>query len=429
MTYELDEPYPLQRKFRIWIIPAFLALVVLIPALAGYSGASLIEAVYLTLAERRAQVIDRAVNDYFAETWLKLRASSDPNMVYASPRGAELLKAIDVEVSELKLSGLKIYGKKGVLLYDDDHRRIGTRDVSSAFVLAMNEGDRSAVYKPQPDGLPLYELYVRLSDASGESPLVFELYEPAKELNKLLFIAAAPVAILVAIMLLFITWGLSRLVGRAQGDINKRTEMLSEVRSKLEGFVSSRAVTAAHESLGSGEITSERVTVTLLYSDIRGFTSYSESVEPEAVVAFLNKIMSLQIDVVKSAGGDIDKMIGDALLVRFDGIDRERRAIAAAVEIQKQISRGGMPRGVGIGVYSGEVISGVIGPAERQDFTVIGDSVNAVARLSSAAKENEIVADIGTVRAAGIENFGAAEVISVKGKQKNLSVQRWPELN
>jgi len=422
---DLDQPYPLQRNFRIWILPAFLALAVLIPLFAGWSGARLIETVYLILAERRAQVIDRAVREDFGDAWLHLKSAKDPKRVYALPSGVDLMKALDDEVRELNLSELKIYGQKGEVLFDSDHQRIGKRDASSGYAAAMSTGERSAILKDRPDGTSLYELYVRLPEVNGEPPIVFEMYEPAAELNKLLFMAAAPVASVAATMLLAITWGLLRLVGRAQGDINRRTEKISEVRAKLEGFVSSRAVTAAHGSIGSGEIVSERVTVTLLYTDVRGFTAYSETVEPEGVVAFLNKIMGLQIDIVQAEGGDIDKMIGDALLVRFDGADKEARAVTAAVKIQQRIAKLDMPRGVGIGVYSGDVISGVIGPVERQDFTVIGDSVNTVARLCTAAGVTEIVADSDTLAAAGRNDFGPTEEITVKGKRENLSVQRW----
>jgi len=425
MTNELDQPYPLKRYFRLWILPAFLALAVLIPAFAGWGGAGLIESVYLILAERRAQVIDRAVKEELSEPWLNLKASDDPARVFAALDGKALLKALDDEVLELDLEQLKIYGRDGIILYDSGHLKIGNTDASSAYVAAMTSGHRSAILKPLPDGSSLYELYVRLPDADGAPPVVFELYEPATELNRLLFIAAAPVALVAAVMLLVITWGLSRLVSKAQGEINARTEMLTEVRAKLEGFVSSRAVTAAHDSIGSGEIVSERVELTLLYSDIRGFTAYSESIEAEAVVTFLNTIMGLQIDIVNLEGGDVDKMIGDALLVRFDGDNKEQRALSAAIEIQKKLAASDMPCGLGIGVYTGDVISGVIGPAERQDFTVIGDSVNTSARLCAAAARDEVVVDAQTVAVAHRDDLGPIEDISVKGKRKNVSVRRW----
>ncbi len=105
--------------------------------------------------------------------------------------------------------------------------------------------------------------------------------------------------------------------------------------------------------------------------------------------------MTLQIECVARHGGDVDKLIGDALLARFEGEAKESRAIAAARDIQSAVEAAGLPRGVGIGVYTGQAISGPIGPEARRDYTVIGDSVNIAARLCAAAARGEIVADVG----------------------------------
>jgi hypothetical protein len=94
--------------------------------------------------------------------------------------------------------------------------------------------------------------------------------------------------------------------------------------------------------------------------------------EPERVIGFLNQSMTIIVDAITRAGGDVDKLIGDAVLARFQGVQAEVRAIAAAREALHLLEMADLPRGVGIGIYTGEVISGTVGSADRMDFTVIG---------------------------------------------------------
>jgi len=148
------------------------------------------------------------------------------------------------------------------------------------------------------------------------------------------------------------------------------------------------------------------------------------------VVWFLNELMGIQVAAVEAHGGDVDKMIGDALLARFDGRDAEARALAAARDVQAELARANLPRPVGIGVYTGEVISGAVGSARRRDFTVIGDGVNVAARLCSAAAAGEIVADADTLATAGgtaADGFGPEEAISVKGRREPVRVRRYAQ--
>ncbi len=424
---DIEQPYPLRRNFRRVILPAFLFLILLIPMLAAWGGADLVSSVYLQQAERRAETIDRAVAAESAAAWAALKKSRMPRDVYAAPGGDELLKALANEVKELALAHLKVYGADGIILFDTDASRIGTTDASAAFTSAMTKGERSAVRKVLTDGTELYELYVRLDGTAAQPPVVLELYEPTSHLDRLIAEAAAPVALAAALLLALIAWGLSRLVGHAQADIDARTALLAKLKSRLAGLVSARAVTAAREALASGQMASERVDLTLLYSDVRGFTAMSEANPPEKVVAFLNRMMSLQIGAIAAEGGDVDKMIGDAVLARFDGDGRAARAIRAARRIQRDIAAAGIAPGVGIGIFSGPAISGTIGAADRMDFTVIGDSVNSAARLCSAAEEGEIVVDEVTAAAAALDVASRAESITVKGRQQALDVRRWRE--
>jgi adenylate cyclase len=214
-------------------------------------------------------------------------------------------------------------------------------------------------------------------------------------------------------------------IGVLSGRINTMIEGLNQ-RFKLERFVSRS--TLEHIS-GEDDIRTggERKTLTVLFSDIRGFTSYSETHDPEHVMQVLNAMMNLQSDIVHRWHGDIDKYVGDELMAVFEGDEAEKNAVSAALEIIDTVKEFNLtandPVQVGIGISSGEMIAGNMGSARRLDRTVIGDTVNLGARLCSIAPGggilvNERVYELvkRMVRAKRIRN------VRVKGKEEPLTV-------
>jgi class 3 adenylate cyclase len=424
-AHAFEQPYPLLRLFVRYIVPGLLTLLALSAVLAGVGARHLAEGLYLEQATRRAQVIDRAMSEVAPDHWRRLKRGDPPASVYENAKGQALLAELKREVRELDLIHLKIYSAAGIIQFSTDQEQIGTTDRSPAFAAAADRGASSVVHKTAPDGSALYELYVLVAVPDGP-PVIFELYEPVDYLNVLLWragVAAAgvPGAILIVLML-----GMTRLVMLAQRNIDSRAALVAELRARLERLVSEAASQAVHDSVRAGStIASSRTRCTILYSDIRDFTSFAEANEPERVVQFLNQTMSIIVGAITRANGDVDKLIGDAILARFQGAGAEKRAIRAARAAIQLLEQAALPRGVGIGIYTGEVISGTVGSADRMDFTVIGDSVNLAARLCTAASRGEIVADAETVKAAGETGFGAAETISVKGRRGLLEVRRW----
>ncbi len=148
-------------------------------------------------------------------------------------------------------------------------------------------------------------------------------------------------------------------------------------------------------TLGHGE----KKIVAILFCDIRGFTSFSEKVAPEKVVEYLNEYLDAMVRAIASAGGTIDKFIGDAIMAVFGGVmDVENScdsALAAALLMRASLAElngrrqaaGLEPIQNGIGIHYGEVLQGAIGSAERKDFTVIGDAVNSASRIEGLCKE------------------------------------------
>jgi adenylate cyclase len=147
----------------------------------------------------------------------------------------------------------------------------------------------------------------------------------------------------------------------------------------------------------------ERRAVTVLYSDVRGFTGLAESLPPEAVAEQLSEYFAAMVELVFEHGGTLDKFIGDALLAlwgapRASADDADRalvtaRAMLRTVQEQNRAwAAAGRPElGVGIGLHHGEAFAGLIGSPRRLEYTVIGDVVNVAARLCDQAAAGEIV--------------------------------------
>lgn len=428
MTQNIDEtqPYPLRDRFRRYILPLLLLLLVVSVTLTLQGGRHLIESVYLQVAQLRAEAIARTSERLAPQAWQRLSTLSSAEGLPPTAELQTLQEAISNALSDTRLEKLKIYDNGGRLIFDTDGVGLGIIDRGPALSELLAERKPQIVLKETADGNQ-YELYVWLPDENGDIRLVFELYEPVNHLDSLLWKNLAPQMILPVTLVLGLALVLSRMVERAQSDIDRRTQALAGVKDRLARLLSTQAVGAAQQASTDGGFQSTVMDATLYYADIRNFTSFAEETPPQQVVAFLNRVLSIQVRLVREHGGDVDKIIGDALLAVFEGPDRTARAVSCAQTIQTCLAKEvDLPRGLGIGLHDGHVISGVIGPEERQDFTVIGDAVNVAARLCSLAAVGEVLADTRTLARAGHpEGFATVEDVQVKGRAEPLRVRRW----
>ena len=150
---------------------------------------------------------------------------------------------------------------------------------------------------------------------------------------------------------------------------------------------------------GKVELGGETLTVTVLFSDIRSFTTISEAMEAHALVALLNEYFTEMVSIVMNHGGVVDKYIGDAIMAIFGApVPTEHdatNAVRAAVEMRASLvrlnerleARGIQPLRTGIGIHTGDVVAGNIGSEQRMEYTVIGDPVNVASRLESNTKD------------------------------------------
>ncbi len=176
---------------------------------------------------------------------------------------------------------------------------------------------------------------------------------------------------------------------------------------------------------------------TVLFSDIRRFTTLTESLTPQATVAMLNEYFSEMADLVQQYGGALDKYIGDAVMAVFgapvsDAADADN-AVKAAIEMIRRLrqlnrrrsSRGARPLEISVGLASGELAAGPVGSPNRLDYTVIGDSVNLASRLQGA---NQHYGTAILIAGATVERLGASlrlrpiDLVRVKGKEKPTEI-------
>ena len=136
--------------------------------------------------------------------------------------------------------------------------------------------------------------------------------------------------------------------------------------------------------------------VIVLFADLRGFTSWCETREASFLVRELNRLLAVQADAVVSAGGDVDKFIGDAVMAVFLGNeDSAEKVFTCARElvaaIRQEIEAEGWPLALGVGIHRGRAVVGSIGSETRRDFTAIGHTVNLASRLCDRAGKWQVL--------------------------------------
>jgi len=172
-----------------------------------------------------------------------------------------------------------------------------------------------------------------------------------------------------------------------------------QVRSLFSRYLSKDVYEQVLANPALAELGGTRRDMTVLFSDMRGFTSLSEQGDPEALVQQLNEYFSRMVDVVFMHRGTLDKFVGDMVMALYgaplDDADHAEHAVETAVAmvaalgtLNRQWAAEGRPTlGIGIGINSGEMIAGTIGSRQVRSYTVIGDAVNLGARLESLNKE------------------------------------------
>jgi adenylate cyclase len=215
-------------------------------------------------------------------------------------------------------------------------------------------------------------------------------------------------------------------------DITGEKRMKSTMSRYMDPGLADQLLAGGDDILGG-----KSTVATVLFSDIRGFTTLTEQLGPHGTVSLLNDYFTLMVDCIQAEGGMLDKFIGDALMAAF-GIpvahdDSEDRAVRSAIAMLNAL-RGWnagcaaacrIPVDIGIGLNTDTVVSGNIGSPKRMDYTVIGDGVNLASRLESACKQygaRILISDSTFQKLRGTYRIRDIDDVVVKGKTKPVRV-------
>ena len=208
-------------------------------------------------------------------------------------------------------------------------------------------------------------------------------------------------------------------------------KLRQQIKKQFEHYLDPRQVKQLQDNPELLKLGGERKYCTFLFTDVRGFTSLSEKLEPEKVTQIMNKALTIQADAVKKYGGMVDKYIGDAMMAIFNApIDlpnHETSAVLCAIEIKEEMQKANLGIDIGIGINTGEAVIGNMGSNTRFDYSAIGDAVNLAARLESSTKEvgEDIVIGYNTINVKNfIDTITLKELksIYVKGKEKPINI-------
>jgi adenylate cyclase len=217
-----------------------------------------------------------------------------------------------------------------------------------------------------------------------------------------------------------------------------RTSMLyNEINRLFNSYVPSAVAKHLLDDPDGASLGGRRRNVTVLFADLRGFSSYAESSEPEQLLDSLNSYLGIAAEAISACGGTIDKFMGDAVMALFNAPgeqpDHALRAVMAGLLLQRKMSEYNKGHAAnlefGVGINTGEAVVGNIGTAALRNYTAIGDAVNLARRLQESATGGSILIGAGTYQLVShrvkAEPLGS---IAVHGRNGKVDAYRITEL-
>jgi adenylate cyclase len=215
-------------------------------------------------------------------------------------------------------------------------------------------------------------------------------------------------------------------------DISAEKRMKSTMSRYMDPGLADQLLAGGEDILGG-----KSTTATILFSDIREFTTLTEELGAQGTVSLLNEYFTLMVDCIQKEGGMLDKFIGDAIMAAF-GVpvahdDDEDRAVRAAISMiktlnawnVKRLGDGKKPVRMGIGINTDTIVSGNIGSPRRMDYTLIGDGVNLASRLESLCKQYHasiLISENTYRKLRGTYRVREVDSVVVKGKSETVGI-------
>lgn len=378
--------------------------------------------------------------------------------------------------SEARERSFYVTDERGIVLAHSDEEKARRRlDLSqSEIVKIAKEARTPRGQRPVMSGEDkIYSAYARTSTGVTVFSEIPEniILEPAREVRRQAFFIAGMV-LSVALFLVFIfsltissplekLVELIELVSKGNFDVSATSQVRSvfkdevgelavafdhmteglKERDKVKNLFSKFHGSSVTDDLMQGEVGlgGQRKDVVVFFSDIRGFTAFSEKRAPEEVVEMLNEYFAVMVRIINQNGGVVDKFIGDAIMAIWgapkSSEDDTKKAVRACLQMREDLNalnekrkeRGQDPIMIGMGLHAGPAISGTIGSDERMEYTVIGNTVNTASRIEASTKAfgtdllvtDDVLAKVGDEFK--VEYAGSAEV---KGRSEALKMYK-----
>ena len=414
----------LARFFSQGLVAAIIVTLILSIVLSWLNRNDHIGHVSETVRERVAPVAERVSN---------AMQSMSPGMMSGSMQEGSMTLQ-DLVLQEIKngnIIRLEVTDANGVIIAAQNEALIGEKshipEVAQVFALGL------PVSRVVDTQVP-YLRYASPINANGQSYVVL-VDEPLTGLESMIRKSRS-----VVILILSFGFGITFLVfvlivRRAGLDLENHQQEERRIKDLLGRYVSHQV---AKQLLDQGvlHVGGERRQITIIFADIRGFTTVAEKLSPERVVTLLNDYLAAMTDVVFKYDGTVDKFLGDGLMAIFGAplghSDDVRRSLSCAKEMQSVFGilnqkwrAEGMPDlQQGIGINTGEAVVGSIGSARRLDYTAIGDAVNTARRLQSLAAGGQILISDSTLSRLDNEPAESLGAIQIKGKRRAVNVFR-----
>jgi adenylate cyclase len=397
-------------------------------------AASLAAGVRNVMLAGKGSAVQRYVNDFRRLPWVDRLHVFDPaaREVYAGARGTPAPAPAEVA---------RLLEKGGVWSREDPHKKAFVRlhALPNEEACRRCHGADHAYRGVVMTSVSLREIEADVAASRWQSLAGFALTMLLVCLVLLLFFSGAVVRPIRQIGGVAERVGEGDLAARApiggRDEIGQLAERMNgmidglRARMLMEKFVSPSAVALIERSAAAEQIAlgGERQEVTVLFCDIRGFTTFSEQAEPEEVVRLVNATLHEQARLIRDHGGEVDKYLGDAAMAIFAGPAMAHDAVRCGLAIRAALAgEGDAPgRSVGVGINTGWVVRGTVGSPDRMEYTALGDAVNVAKRLCDAAAPGDVLISAATFDRVRAEvHAEPLPPLAVKGRRQSVAAYR-----